>query len=124
MRAGSFARLSNDIKCGFVAVENCSLIVSMKVKLIVLGLSAQSLQEFEYYGRQQPQELSSKVLQMQIFEGFEKPLSFKSVMRAYRLTAQQLRQLENYIVTQLSKKGVKWNKVEGNYALTTEDLED
>ena len=143
--------MSNDIKCGFVAVENCYLIVSLKFKLILLGVTAQSLHELEDYGRQQPQELSSKdcqqwvrtglnlgylvaliepkVLQMKMFEGFEKPLIFKSVMKAYRLTAQQLRPLENYIVipynseVKLSKKGVSWNNVEGKYALITEDLD-
>jgi hypothetical protein len=116
-----------------VAIENCPLIVRLKVKLILLGVTVHLLQEFENYGRQQPQELSSKdcqqwtrsglnlgylvallepkVLQMQIFDGFEKPLILKSVMKAYRLTAQQLRPLENYIVTpynsevKLSKKG-------------------
>jgi hypothetical protein len=125
-----------------VAIENCPLIVRLKVKLILLGVTVHLLQEFENYGRQQPQELSSKdcqqwtrsglnlgylvallepkVLQMQIFDGFEKPLILKSVMKAYRLTVQQLMPLENYIVTpynsevKLSKKGVlKYIEQEG-----------
>ena len=60
MRGRSFARLSNDIQCGFVVVENCKLTVGLKIMLILLGVAAQSLQEFEDYGRQQHEELSSK----------------------------------------------------------------
>jgi hypothetical protein len=130
-----FARLSNDVKCGFVMVENCSLIVSLKIKLILLGVAAQSLQEMEEYVRKQPEELSSeilqqwlrtatnfgylvclvepKVLQLQIFDAFERPLKSKTLMKAYRSTVEELRLLENYIVAtenaqiELSKNGVQ-----------------
>ena len=44
-------------------VENTQLIVGLKIKLILLAVAAQSLQEFEDYKRQQTaEELSSKDL--------------------------------------------------------------
>ena len=142
MMGRPFARLSIDIMCGFVMVENCALIVRLKIKLILLGVAAQSLQEIEEYVRQQPEELSSenvqqwsrtatnfgylveliepKVLQLQIFDAFEWPLKSKIFKKAYRLTAEELRLLENYTVAtynaeiQLSKNGVRWGEVEAN----------
>ena len=144
--------MSNDVKRGFVTVENCSLIVRLKVKLILLGVAAQSLQEIEEYLSQQAEELSSekwqqwsrtatnldflvhliehKVLHLQLFEAFEKPLKFKTIMKAYRLAAQRLSSLENYFVatynaeTQLSKNGAQWNEAEGMWELSSDDLED
>ena len=128
------------------------MIVGLKIKLILLGVAAQSMQEFEDYARQPERELNPKdsqqwtrtelnlgylfelvepkLLQLQVFEPLEKPLTFKSVMEAYRLTALKLRTLENYIAPtynaeiKLSKKGVQWNSVEGKWAVVIEDLED
>ena len=75
--------------------------------------------------------IEPKVLQLQLFEAFQKTLTFKSVMKAYRLYAQKMRSLENHIVptynseTKLSKVyGVQWNKVEGKWELISDDLED
>ena len=113
--------MSNDVNCGFVMIEKCPLIVRLKLKLILLGVAAQSLQELEEYGRKQHGESSSndlqqwkrtelnlgylvdfiepKVLLLNIFVFVEKPFKYKTVMKAYRLTAEELRLLENYRVT-------------------------
>ena len=113
--------MSNDVSCGFVMIEKCPLIGRLKLKLILLGVAAQSLQELEEYGPKQHDELSSKywqqwmrtklnlgylvdliepkVLQLNIFVAVEKPFKFKTVMKAYRLTAERLRPFENYSVT-------------------------
>ena len=69
-------------------------------------------------------------MQLQIFDAFERPLKFKTLMKAYRLTAEKLRPHENDIVatnnaeTQLSKNGVQWNEVEGKLEVISDDLED
>ena len=113
--------MRNEVNCGFVMIEHCQLIVRLKLKLILLGVAAHSLQELEEYGSKQHGELSAKdlqqwkrtelnlgylvdvidpeVLQLNIFEFVEKPLKYKTVMKAYRLTAEELRLLENYRVT-------------------------
>ena len=113
--------MRNEVGCGIVMVEHCQLIVRLKLKLILLGVAAHSLQELEEYGRKQPEELSSgnlqqwlrtatnfgylveliepNMLQLQICDAFEKPFKYKTVMKAYRLTAEELRLLENYRVT-------------------------
>ena len=52
--------MSNDIQCGFVLVDNCKLIVGLKIKLILLAVTAQSLQEFEDCNSRPADELSSK----------------------------------------------------------------
>ena len=113
--------MSLDVNCSFVMIEHCQLIVRLKLKLILLGVAAHSLLELEEYGRKQHGELSSKdlqqwrrtelnlgylvdlieakVLQLNIVVVVEKPFKYKTVMKAYRLTAEELRLLENYRVT-------------------------
>ena len=139
--------MSNDIMCGFVEKLSCPKILSLKVRLILLWVAAQSAQELEElsndHKREPPVELSKQqwnhwtrleqnlsylvdpiepiVLKLSIFDDFEKPSKFSSVMQAYRQTAEELRALENYVVPtynaepQLSKSGVEWNEVEHKF---------
>ena len=132
--------------------DNCKLIVGLKIKLILLAVTAQSLHEFEDYKSRPADELSSKdrqqwtrtelnlgylvehieprVLQLEVFSVPERPMTFNTVMKAYRQTSANLRNLENYIVPtcnseiKLSRAGVHWNPVEGKYARVIEDQED
>jgi hypothetical protein len=141
------------VTCGFVEIQNCPLISKLKAKLILVAVAAQSFEEFQEYKRQHAAGKLSKddsqqwkqternlnylvdliepmVLKLQIFESVEKPLSSKTVMKAYRTTAAHLKILENYIVPtynselKLSKHGVQWNTVECRWEKVDDDDEN
>ena len=50
--------MSNDVQSGFVAVENCQLLVGQKIELIILGVVAQSLQDIEAFAAKENAVLS------------------------------------------------------------------
>ena len=58
--------------------------------------------------------IEPKVSQLNIFVFVGKPFKYRTVMKAYRLTAEELRPLENYRVSfydtefELSKNGAEW----------------
>jgi hypothetical protein len=115
--------LSRDIECGFVNPSDCQQIVSLKIKLILLGVAAQSLEELEQLSleynsgnvqlskhqweqwTQLEQNLSylvdmiePMVLMLNLFGPIEKPLTHQKVMVAYYQTAEELSPLENYTI--------------------------
>jgi hypothetical protein len=136
--------LSSDVICGLVEKKNIQRIVFKKIKIILLGVAAQSVEELDTLSKDHKRgQLSRKqykdwatleqnlsylvemiepmVLKLSIFEGFEKPLKLSSLMQAYRQTAEELRPLENYVIScynaepQLSKNGVEWSAAEEKY---------
>ena len=136
--------MSSDVICGLAETKNIRMILLKKIKIILLGVAAQSVAELEdlrkdhkrgKLSRKQYKEwetleqnlnylvemIEPMVLKLRIFEGFEKPLKFSAIMQAYRQTAEELRPLENYVIScynaepQLCKLGVEWNDVEEKY---------
>lgn len=136
--------MSSDVNCGLVEKQNIPSIVMKKIKIILLGVAAQSVQELDNFrmihkrgelSRQQYKDwetleqnlsylvemIEPMVVKLSIFEGFEKPLQFSAIMQAYRQTAEELRPLENYVIScynsepRLSKNGVEWSDVAEKY---------
>ena len=136
--------MSSAVICGLVEKQNIPSIVMKKIKIILLGVAAQSVEEIDNFSKDHKRgQLSRKqykdwetleqnlsylvemiepmVVKLSIFEGFEKPLQFSAIMQAYRQTAEELRPLENYVIScynaesQLSKNGVEWSDVEEKF---------
>ena len=145
-------RLSNDVQSGFVAVENCKMLVGQKIELIILGVVAQSLQDIQAFAAKENAGLSMvewnlwkrmdvnlgylvdliepMVLKLYIFEAFEEPLKFEMVNAVYHHKAKQLSYIQNYSVatcnaqTKLSENGVEWFNVKAKWMLVSMELED
>ncbi len=115
-----------------------------KIKLILLGVAGESVTELEHLSKNHKREKLSRkhnqdwatleqnlsylvemiepmVLKLSIFVDFEKPLKLSSIMQAYRQTAEELRPLENYVIScfnadlKLSKNGVEWSGAAEKY---------
>ncbi len=137
-------RLSSDVICGLVETKDIPMILLKKIKIILLGVAAQSVKEIDNFSKDHKRgQLSRKqykdwetleqnlsylvemiepmVLKVSIVLDFEKPLKFSSIMQAYRKTAEELRPLDNYVIScynaepQLSKNGVEWNDAAEKY---------
>jgi hypothetical protein len=136
--------LSSDVICGLVETKDIPMILLKKIKIILLGVAAQSAEELEDLKKEHQRGNMSKqqykdwemlevnlsylvemiepmVLKLKIFEDFQKPLQVSAIMKAYRQTAEELRPLENYAVScynaepQLCKLGVEWNEAAEKY---------
>ena len=136
--------MSTDIICGLVEKKDVPMIVLKKIKIILLAVAAQSLCELKDFTKQHKlKQLSPKqykewstlernlmylvemiepmVLKLRIFEGFHRPVRLSALMDAYRQTAEELRPLENYVIStynsepQLCQLGVEWCDVEQKY---------